>query len=335
MLFTHVLIILSCLIHIASAAEGVLDSAKIWCVGTGCKNYALSTNTTAGVFLGGGGEDTKEAFEWQIKNANKGDFVVIRTSGDDAYNQWIYDISVAMGFKLNSVTTILFRNKACSSDPAALAILQNAEAIFLAGGDQSEYLEFWSGTQVQSIIQEKSKVVTIGGTSAGCMVQGHWVYTGENGSTVSDEAMADPYGKMVTISPAFLKLPYLDTFITDTHFVTRDRMGRMLTFLARNVQDNNLSIARSVGIDEHTALLLSTDGSVVAVGVGTAYVCSSMVKPEVCKSGQPLTYTEISCTRLDPKNKDSYSFVNFKGTGVEYTNSIVKAKFTTLPYGPK
>ena len=69
-------------------------------------------------------------------------------------------------------------------------------------------------------------------------------------------------------------------------------MGRMVTFMARIFADNtDVSLVHAVGIDEHTALLLDvTTGSVSAVGVGTAYVCSSDHKAQICKSGTPLTY---------------------------------------------
>jgi cyanophycinase-like exopeptidase len=35
----------------------------------------------------------------------------------------------------------------------------------------------------------------------------------------------------MTFAPYFLQLPFLGTVITDTHFVTRDRMGRLLAFV--------------------------------------------------------------------------------------------------------
>jgi cyanophycinase len=155
---------------------------------------------------------------WQISNAGKGDFVVLRTSGDDAYNQWILDLSVQSGKPLNTVRTILMNDAKASSDEVVLNTIRNAEAIFLAGGDQSEYLNYWAGTEVQSIIQAKLTNVTVGGTSAGCAVLGNWVYSGEKGSAVSEEALQDPYDRLITIEPAFLKIPFLDTIITDTHF---------------------------------------------------------------------------------------------------------------------
>jgi len=315
------------------------ESYKVWCVGT-CNYDKKPSSTTPGVVLMGGGTDTTEAFEWQIKNANGGDFVVLRASGDDAYNQWIYDISVGMKAKLNSVTTILFKNKKGSAETEVLSLLKNAEAIFFAGGDQSQYIDYWVGTEVQTICQQKVANVTIGGTSAGLAILGNWIYSASVGSIESDKALANPYDKTITIVPAFLKFPYLDSIITDTHFVTRDRMGRMLTFVARALADDSssLSTVRGVGVDEHTALLVETGtGDVTAVGVGTAYVCTAAHDAQVCKSGTPLTFKDVSCTRLSASSQDRYSFKTFKADisnkGIDYSNDIVNGKFTSIPYG--
>ena len=78
---------------------------------------------------------------------------MLRTSGDDAYNDWIMEVSVAAGSKLNSVRTILFNRAEAAAEAEVLVVLRGAEAIFLAGGDQSEYLAYWRDTQVQSILQ--------------------------------------------------------------------------------------------------------------------------------------------------------------------------------------
>lgn len=60
----------------------------------------------------------------------------------------------------------------------------------MLGGDQGVYMNYWAGTEVQSIMQSKLANITIGGTSAGLAVLGNWVYTAENGSIYSDEALA-------------------------------------------------------------------------------------------------------------------------------------------------
>ena len=207
------------LLIVASASDpkpGIFDSYELWCVGSCDKD--VTTSTTPGAVLMGGGTDTNEAFEWQIKHANGGDFVILRTSGDDAYNDYVYDMSIAIGAKLNSVRTILFKRGSASEEEEVLDVLSKAEAVFFAGGDQNEYLEYWAGTEVQNIVQEKVANVTIGGTSAGLAILGNWVYSAEDGSVYSDEAMEDPYNKYMTFASAFLKIPFMDTIITDTHF---------------------------------------------------------------------------------------------------------------------
>ena len=60
--------------------------------------------------------------------------------------------------------------------------------------------------------------ITIGGTSAGCMVLGNWVYSADKGSIDSEDALANPYDREMTLVNAFLKIPYLETVVTDTHF---------------------------------------------------------------------------------------------------------------------
>lgn len=89
------------------------------------------------------------------------------------------------------------------------------------------------------------------------------------------------------------------------------------------------------GVDEHTALLLDVQtGGVRAVGVGTAYVCTSSSAPEVCSSKTPLTFTGIDCVRLSGPSEDVFSFASWSGGGVAYTSDIKAGHFTTLPYGP-
>jgi cyanophycinase len=159
-------------------------------------------------------------------------------------------LSVASNNPLNSVTTILFKNRKASNDPEVLNMINNAEAVFFAGGDQSEYLKLWSDTPVQTAIQGKVKNITIGGTSAGCDILGHWIYTAEKGSVDSQEALSDPYNREMTFSTAFLNIPFLESIITDTHFVTRDRMGRMIAFLARLIQDSEEKVHRDLSCSD-------------------------------------------------------------------------------------
>lgn len=74
--------------------------------------------------------------------------------------------------------------------------------------------------------------------------------------------------------------------------VTRNRMGRTLTFTARLLGGTNPpSVERGIGVDEQTALLLNyTTGIVTTVGVGTAYICNTTQPATVCQPNTPLTY---------------------------------------------
>lgn len=97
-------------------------------------------------------------------------------------------------------------------------MLRNAEAVFIAGGDQSDYVDMWIGTPLQSVLQDKMTNITIGGTSAGCMVESNWIYSAEVGSIDSTQALSNPYHRYMTFSSKFLKIPYLESTILDTHF---------------------------------------------------------------------------------------------------------------------
>jgi hypothetical protein len=48
--------------------------------------------------------------------------------------------------------------------------------------------------------------------------------------------------------------------ITDSHFGARDRLGRLLTFIARLSKEQGTSKIKGLGVDENTALCIDGDG---------------------------------------------------------------------------
>src|ERR1700722_17875266 len=96
------------------------------------------THPTPGLVLMGGGADVDDAFRWMIQKSGGGDFLVLRASGTDAYNPYIY----GMG-GVNSVKTLVLKERAASSDAFVLDTINKAEAIFIAGGDQAKYMDLW------------------------------------------------------------------------------------------------------------------------------------------------------------------------------------------------
>ncbi|MGB0399788.1 Type 1 glutamine amidotransferase-like domain-containing protein, partial [Stenotrophomonas sp.] len=45
-----------------------------------------------------------------------------------------------------AVQTLVFDSRRGADDPAVLRVVAAADAIFIAGGDQSRYIRFWKGT---------------------------------------------------------------------------------------------------------------------------------------------------------------------------------------------
>lgn len=252
------------------------------------------TKTTPGFLLMGGGRDVVSAFRWMIEKSGGGDFVVLRATGTDAYNRFIYDLG-----GVDSVETLILHTPAAASDPFVLSVIRNAEALFIAGGRQSDYVALWKGTPVEKAIEfVAAKGAPVGGTSAGLAVLGDFLFSAENGTVTSSEALSNPYNDRMTIDRDFLKFPLLHGLITDSHLSWRDRVGRLVAFLARVLTDGWTSEAKGIGVDEATAVAVEADGSSALYGDGSAYFLRPDKPPEVCEPGLPLTFLDVSVYRM-------------------------------------
>src|SRR6187431_145758 len=218
--------------------------------------------TQFGLGLMGGGTDVDALFTWMGARAGGGDFVVIRASGADGYNQYVYDLA-----PFDSVETLVLKNRAASSDDFVLQTIRNAEALFIAGGDQSDYVNDWKGTPVEDAIHElATRGVPIGGTSAGTAILSEFIYAAQRQSVTSSQALADPFNRNITLDRDFLVLRFLHGIITDQHLIERDRIGRTLTFMARIVSDGWAAESKAIAIDRETAVLVddSAHATIVA-----------------------------------------------------------------------
>lgn len=268
--------------------------------------------TTPGYVLMGGGTDVDAAFTWMGARAKGGDFVVIRATGADGYNPYVY----AMG-DFDSVETLVIKSRTAASDANVLRIVRAADALFIAGGNQADYVNYWKGTPLEDAIHDVASRAPVGGTSAGLAIMGEFVYSALRQSATSSAALANPYTRDITLTRDFLLLQNLRGVITDSHFVERDRMGRTLAFMARNVQDGWALSSKGIAVDSETALLVEPNGqvSVVANPSDTtpyAYFLSGGV-PAVCQSGVPLTYRDVAVYRVAPGA--SFNLSTWAGSG--------------------
>lgn len=234
-----------------------------------------------GLLLMGGGERNHTALRWFMRKAGGGHIVVLRASqGGEIGEEFFREIG-----GIASVETFVFQDREAASDPAVLARLKHADGIFIAGGDQSRYVRYWRGTPVAEALDAHVRSgKPLGGTSAGLAMLGEYLYGAmDGGSQISPRALADPYGPDNTIETGFLHLDLLKGVITDTHFSERNRLGRLIAFLAKAEHIAGHSLV-GLGVDEDAALAVEADGTArvfaVAPGAGASVILGGLEAQE-------------------------------------------------------
>lgn len=240
----------------------------------------------------GGGTDVDEAFQWMVERGGGGDVLILRASGADGYNDYLMDLA-----RPNSVESVVFKDREASFAPEIASKIDGAEAIFLAGGDQAQYVNFWKDSPVQEALQRAIlRGVPLGGTSAGLAVLGDLIFSAQQGGLDPEEVLQNPTDSRITLEGRLVDLPFMDGILTDTHFSQRDRMGRLAGFLARANADGE--VVRGIGVDEATAVLVEPSGEGRVVGKNSAYFVTPPGPAEVLEAGQPLTYRNLGVLRL-------------------------------------
>lgn len=257
----------------------------------------VSTPTYGGSVLMGGASENDNAMRWFLDRSGGGDILILRASGSDGYNNYLFS---GLGKTVNSVESIVFKNALAASDPYILKQIKNAEAIWLAGGDQSKYIDYWKNNAVEAALQDfiSIKKGVIGGTSAGMAVLGEGYFYAKNGTVLSADALANPFNPKVSLGTGdFVQVPFLQKVITDTHYDSPDRRGRHFTFLARLSSQENTRW-RGIACEEYTAVCVDTLG--IARVFGTTgdpdfawflqANCAEPFLPESCMAGAPLDW---------------------------------------------
>lgn len=337
-------------------------------VGLSCSTPLASQSV---LLMGGGTPRVEAAFSWMIEQSRKcsggeaprlGNLVVVRVAGNPEYDSLIYKQG-----ELASVQTVVVPTIDIANSPELDPYIQNASAIWLTGGDQGDYYEQWKGTRLARLIQNQVATfhVPIGGTSAGMMMMSEFNYIASPYAVTSADALANPYkeGYMAIVndfwtsasperSPMRAPIPGLENHVTDSHFSARDRMGRLVAFLARIMAtdalypDGPVAVrdARAIGVDQEAALLLEysvsgrrvsfTGKAITNPGVtGYAYLLQPTTAP-TCSNGQPLaascgsmlgnfTFAKINVIRLgDGSIFDFVTYQNSTGPIRQYVIDV-------------
>lgn len=274
--------------------------AKLYVLFTGSAVDVI-TDPIGGVCMMGGASEHDEAMKWFLNRANGGDVLVLRATGSNGYNNYMYS---SLGVSLNSVETIVFNNSAAANEAYIQDRISKAEAVWFAGGDQWDYISYWRNTAIDSLINDgiENRNIVVGGTSVGMAILGGYYFSAEHGTVTSAEALTDPYDFYLTVdSASFLKNNFLENVITDSHYDDPDRKGRHVTFLARIFMDYGVE-AKGVACNEYTAVCIDTNGIARVYGDYPAYdegayflqlncALSDIDKiPEICVPNTPLTW---------------------------------------------
>jgi cyanophycinase len=281
-------------------------------------------------FLQGNGAPLASAFQVHINQVASAplDVVVLAASFGSAPTPECDRLILLVN--VNSCETITITQAAGANDSGATASVNKAEIVYFAGGDQCNYIG-WSGSSVHTAVKGVvARGGGVGGGSAGLAIQGQFAYDACNGSVTSAEALANPYRRTITFTSGYFAWAPLGGVITDSHFSQRDRMGRLMVFVARQLQDGRASAAYGLGIDEDTAMLIDKNGLGTLYG-GTAYVVLGDHRPELCASRQALTYSNFKLWKLTAGS--TYNFSSRPATGY-YLRSVTGGVISADPYAP-
>ncbi len=284
--------------------------------------------------LGGGGPDVDDAIQWMINQvrggtryATKVDVVVIRTYGNHDYNRLIYAMK-----GVNSVETLVISNRQEASKTEIVEKVRKADVIFFAGGDQCQYIRNWKNTKLESAIKSVyARGGGIGGTSAGAMIQSDYVYdacaSSEKGIETRD-ALEDPY-RDITFTYNFFNWSNFKGTIVDTHFDRRERMGRIMAFIARQIKDGVSRSVLGIAVSESTSVIVDKDGLANVIGRGAVYFVLGDHPPEVCEPRTPLTFSNYKIWKL--RSGDTFN-LKYRPTSGYYLRSVKRGRIDSNPY---
>lgn len=141
-----------------------------------------------------------------------------------------------------------------ASDPAVVDLIEQADGVFISGGDQRRLMAtLWETPAAQALHRAYHlRGRSLGGTSAGAAAMSrHMLAIGE--------ATPRPERDAVSMDIGLGLMPWA---VVDQHFSERGRLGRLLSALAQRPD------LLGVGIDEDTALVVHPDHGIEVVGAG-------------------------------------------------------------------
>lgn len=271
-----------------------------WCAMVFCGAFfsAVSLFAQGSVLLMGGGSDTKawadDVFHWLVQQADSG--VVINIDVDEVAPSYA---STFIRHGADAASRALrIPTRTAANDSATYRALVAAKGIWMEGGDQYDYVSTWKGTLVEEAIRTVwQNGGVVGGTSAGCAVLGQIVFDAKYGGLAPRDAAYNPFHGDVHLETDLWA--FLPDVLTDTHFHSRGRLGRLLALWARRVQDADHTSLLGIGVADQTALCIDKSGQGMCFGNGTVSLIWGDEQTAVhAEAGRPLHATDVHFDQL-------------------------------------
>lgn len=276
------------------------------------------------LLLGGGEVD--DACHWFMQRAGGGDMLVLRVSEADEFNDYLFNRIGGM----DSVETVILKNRAASADPRVLALVRNAEGIWLAGGDPLHYVTYLKGTPVAAALEAHMRAgKPLAGTSVGLSVLGEFVLWGPGVA-----ALENPFDARLVFERDFLHLDLLRGVIAEGHFTAPDSLGRALAFLARLLATEKRERLIGLGVEEKTALAINADGSFrifASEPSGRVWVMMPTKPAEILEANRPLTLRDVRVVALKPGSHFDLKRHVVRRPAAAAMLSVVDGKLSPLP----
>ncbi|MFT5127655.1 MAG: cyanophycinase [Rhodothermales bacterium] len=223
--------------------------------------------TSASFFQGrlvaiGGNEDKEDnlvVLKRVVQEVGKTDYkvAIVTTASEEPerrgkdYNR-VFTALGASGIQILNVET---RKQA--NDKARSEKLEDADLIFLVGGDQLRLTTILGGSKTLDVIQRRLEAgALIVGTSAGAAVfSDTMIYEGK-----SEEGLFK--GRVFTTAG----FGFVKNIVFDTHFMARGRTGRLIQIVTTN------PTCIGVGIGEDSGVILRGDSTVEVIGTGQVII---------------------------------------------------------------
>jgi len=208
-----------------------------------------------------GGHENKEGhrpiLEEVARNVRSGKLVVATLASEEPQAQWNTYSATFRDLGVSRIEQLDARKREELLREPNLDILEDADVLFFAGGDQTKITSRFGGTPLCTRMRELyQKGITIAGTSSGASAMSEIMMAGGDENSSSENAATE-------LAAGLGLVPGL---IIDQHFAERGRISRLFKAVAQNPR------LLGIGIDEDTAIVLKEHREFRVMGSGAVYV---------------------------------------------------------------